>query len=90
MTAAAIRRALVVVSVAGIAGMIATSIADSSGGALACGLVTGGAAVTLMALTAAARDGSVADEVSAGAEERRVRELVADAVRLGRSRMPTP
>jgi hypothetical protein len=102
VTARAIRRLLVVVAAAGIGGMIATSIADSPGGALACGLVTAGAAVVLMAMTAAAADGAVTDDevlartveqrvgdlVAAGADEQRLRDLVRDAVRLGRSRSP--
>jgi hypothetical protein len=103
VTAVAIRRLLVALGVAGIAGMIATSVADSAGGALAFGLLTGAAAVTHLALTAAQRDGAVADDevlartieqrvgdlVAGGAEERRVRALVEDAVRLGRSRTPS-
>lgn len=100
MTARALRRLLVASCVAGIAGMIVTSIADSAGGALAFGLLTGGAALALMAITAATGDGAVVDDevlartveqrvadlVAAGADEPRVRDLVADAVRLGRSR----
>jgi hypothetical protein len=102
VTARAIRRLLVAAAVAGIAGMVATSIADSAGGALACGLVTGGAGVVLMAMTAAAADGAVGDDevlartveqrvgdlVATGADEQRLRDLVRDAVRLGRSRSP--
>lgn len=101
MTARALRRLLVVACIAGIAGMIVTSIADSAEGALAFGLLTGGAALALMAITAATGDGAVVDDevlartveqrvvdlVAAGADEPRVRDLVADAVRLGRSRV---
>jgi hypothetical protein len=101
VTAKALRRLLLAACIAGIAGMIVTSIAASTDAALAFGLLTGGAALALMAITAATGDGAVADDevlarsveqrvadlVAAGADERRVRDLVTDAVRLGRSRV---
>jgi len=100
VSARLVRRLLVAACVTGIAGMIITSIADSTGGALAFGLLTGGAALTLMTLTAAARDGAATDDevlarsveqrmadlVASGADEHRLRLLVSDAVRLGRSK----
>ncbi len=47
----AIRRALSVIFVVGIAGMIAMSIADNDGGAVTFGLVCAAAAVCLIAIT---------------------------------------
>lgn len=82
----------------GIAGMIATSVADSAGGALAFGLLTAAAVLCLVVASAvtaggapadletqAARvDALVAEAVAAGADEHTVRRLVGEAVRLGR------
>ena len=53
-----IRRCLNAVFVAGIAGMIATSIADSPGGALTFGLLTAVAAFGLIVLTAVTNGGA--------------------------------
>ena len=97
MSVVAIRRALVAVCVAGIAGMIVTSIADSNDGALAFGLLTAAAALGLILVTAVtdggrARDGDQLGDavewrigrlVAAGADERVVRALARDAVELG-------
>ncbi len=93
------RRLAVVVCVAGIAGMIATSIADSVGGALTFGLLTAGAVVVLILVTAvttprglAGNDDEAGEQVeagvqalvAAGADEGAVRRLVGEAIRLGR------
>ncbi|MCU1380125.1 MAG: hypothetical protein JWN29_3108 [Acidimicrobiales bacterium] len=100
MSAAGIRRALNAVCVAGVAGMIATSIADSPGGALTFGLLTAVAAFGIIIITAVTNGGAArsADElgeaiedrvqslVEAGADEQAVRSLVRDAVKLGSSR----
>jgi Na+/H+-dicarboxylate symporter len=93
-----IRPFVIAVCVAGIAGMIATSIADSAGGALAFGLVTAAAVLCLVVASALAADGAPADMetqaarvealvgevVDGGADEHTVRRLVGEAVRLGR------
>jgi hypothetical protein len=96
MSAAAVRRAVVAVCVLGIAGMIAGSVADNTGAALTCGLVT--AVAVLCAIVATAVSGPADDEqaarveagvhdlVAAGADEEAVRRLVGDAVRLGKGR----
>lgn len=96
MSAAAVRRAVVAVCVLGIAGMIAGSVADNTGAALTCGLVT--AVAVLCAIVATAVSGPADDEqaarveagvqdlVAAGADEEAVRRLVGAAVRLGKSR----
>jgi hypothetical protein len=95
----AIRRGLIVVCVAGIAGMIATSIADSPGGALTFGLVTAVAAFGMIVLTAVTNGGHARSDdelgeaiedridvlVESGADEHQLRALVKDAVQLGRS-----
>jgi hypothetical protein len=100
VSAAGIRRALNAVCVAGVAGMIATSIADSPGGALTFGLLTAVAAFGIIIVTAVTNGGAArsADEmgeaiedrvqalVEAGADEQAVRSLVRDAVQLGSSR----
>ena len=100
MSPTAVRALVLAVFVGGIAGMIASSIADSNGWALAFGLLTAGAALCLITVTAATGAGSVVDSeaagaaleervdrlVAAGADEDEVRALVAEAVRLGRAR----
>jgi multisubunit Na+/H+ antiporter MnhB subunit len=94
----AIRRALVAVCVAGIAGMIVTSIADSPGGALTFGLLTAAAAFGMILVTSVTTGGrartdddlaeSIEDRVvrlvDDGADERTIRALVRDAIQLGR------
>jgi hypothetical protein len=99
VTPGAIRRGLVAVCVAGIAGMIATSIADSAGGALTFGLLTAVAAFGMIVLTAVTNGGAARSDddlgeavedriealVEAGADERQLRALVKDAVQLGRN-----
>ncbi len=98
LSARAVRRAVIVVCVVGIVGMIMGSVADDNDVALAFGLLTAAAVACLMVATAvgSTTDGTldevqarrveelVDDLVAAGAEETRVRELVAEAVRLGR------
>ena len=89
----------VAVCVAGIAGMIATSVADSVEGALAFGLLTAVAVLGLILVTAVTTPrGLAAGEeeagerveaqvralVAAGADEGAVRRLVGEAVGLGR------
>jgi uncharacterized membrane protein YjjP (DUF1212 family) len=100
MSPRVVRWAVLVVFVAGIAGMIATSVAGSSDGALAFGLATAAATVVLLAVTAVTtppgggNDEAVAERlegrvqalVAGGADEADVRRLVADAVALGRRR----
>ena len=104
MSPRAVRLAVVVVCAAGIAGMIVSSIADSTNGALTFGLLTAAAAVSLILVTAVtARPSAALDDeelaagieerinalVEAGAEERDVRALVGEAVELGRRRRPS-
>lgn len=99
MSPRAVRALVLVVFAGGIAGMIASSIADANGWALAFGLLTAGAALCLITVTAAtaaaphdaeqlgaALEGRIERLVAAGADEDEVRSLVTDAVRLGRSR----
>jgi hypothetical protein len=102
MSAALVRRLVILVCAAGIVGMIVTSIADSAGGALTFGLVTAVAAGGLILVTAVttgpvvspgeaeALGARVEDRVAAlvrdGADETELRALVSDAVRLGRAR----
>lgn len=94
-----VRRLLVAVCVLGIPGMIVTSIADSTGGALTFGLMTAAAVCALILITsvtappaagdllAEAADERVEAEVAAlvarGADEDAVRRVVRAAVRLG-------
>ena len=108
----AVRRMVVAVCVAGIAGMIVSSIADNNGAALTFGLLTTAAIMCLLVATAVTRaapeagtprppssrsaaeppdeaqaalvEGLVAGLVAGGADEREVRTLVGEAVRLGR------
>lgn len=90
---------LVAVCLLGIPGMIVTSIADSTGGALAFGLMTAAAVCGLILVTsvtaapatgdllaeaAAERvEAEVAEVVARGADEDAVRRVVRAAVRLG-------
>ena len=98
MTARAVRLAVVVVCVGGIAGMIVSSIADNTDAALTFGLITAAAATSLILVTAvaarppgdeeaigAALEEQIADLVEAGADERAVRTLVRQAIELGRA-----
>ena len=95
----AVRRVVIAVCAVGIAGMIAGSIADDNGVALAFGLLTAAAVACLMVATAVGAGPADDDEeqaraveeligelVAAGADEARVRALAAEAVRLGRGK----
>ena len=99
MSPRAVRWAVVVVCVGGIAGMIASSIADNTDAALAFGLMTAAAATALILVSAVTAKGPADQEVAAaaledritalveaGADERAVRALVSDAIDLGRAR----
>ena len=90
-----VRLVSVLVCAGGVAGMIATSIADNTDGALAFGLASVGGAGALLLIGAVAPsrrgvDEVVADQleqeirelVEAGVEERRLRRLVSLARRL--------
>lgn len=96
-----IRPLVLVVFVGGIAGMIVGSIADNNGIAVTFGLVTAVAAICLMLVTSVTAgveatvrfDEAMAESmeqrigalVESGADEQAVRDLVRDAVLLGRS-----
>ena len=99
MSPTIIRRVVIAVCVAGIAGMIVSSIADNTGAALTAGLVTAIAVLCLIVATAVtgARGVGVSELlandveerveslVADGADEDAVRALVGAAVKLGRS-----
>ena len=89
----AVRLTVIAICVAGIAGMIVSSIADNSGAALTFGAMTAVAVLVLIAVTAAgprppteedaARlEQRIQDLVAAGADETAVRDLVREARRL--------
>lgn len=94
-----VRGVVFLVCVAGIAGMIGGSIADENALTLTFGLVTAAAVMCLIVATAVAGAGSVdagevagrrveelvAALVAEGADESAVREVVRQAVALGRS-----
>ncbi len=98
MTARAVRGMAAAVCVAGIAGMIVSAVAGSTGAALTLGLMTATAVLCSIVATAvtSARPGPVRRGdpaqvdalvrrlVEAGADEDDVRALVAQAKRLGR------
>ncbi len=81
MTALWVRRAVITVCGLGIAGLIAASVAGSTGGAVTAGLVTAVGALVLIAITATAGPGGFGrvpvDEAAAADVERRVQALVA-------------
>lgn len=115
MSPGAVRAVVLVICAAGIAGMIASSIADSNGAAVTFGLITAVAVLCLMVATAVARstgpagqaasgpeaggrpervdsevlgadiEARVRDLVAAGANEDQLRQLLGQAVRLGRA-----
>ena len=99
MSPRVVRRVVIAVCVAGIAGMIVSSIADNTGAALTAGLVTAIAVLCLIVATAVtgAQGLGVSDLlandveerveslVADGADEAEVRALVGAAVKLGRS-----
>lgn len=77
-----IRRVVLVVFVLGIAGMIVSSIAGSTGGAISAGLVTAAAVLALILVTSVAGPGAFGappplDEDVAADIERRIDTLVA-------------
>lgn len=102
MSPGAVRRVVIAVCIAGIAGMIVSSIADNNGAALTAGLVTAVAVLCLIVATAVSGGRVAADahlELLAGDVETRVakvvaqgvpeddaRDLVRAAVKLGRAR----
>ena len=116
ISARAVRTAALVVCVAGIAGMIVTSILNHNGAAVTFGLITAVAVVCSMVAKAVAADAErrlgaptsgpgaspaapvdvLADRVeqqvqaltAAGSDEAALRQLVGEAVRLGRSLNP--
>ena len=81
MSPAAVRRVVIAVCVLGIAGMIASSIADNNGAALTAGLVTAVAVLCLIVATAVTGAGRVAAEshleLLAAQVEEQVERLVA-------------
>ena len=99
MSPGVIRRIVIAVCVAGIGGMIASSIADNTGAALTAGLVTAVAVLCLIVATAvtgahgvgvtdllaADVEERVEGLVEAGADESQVRSLVSAAVKLGKA-----
>ena len=99
MSPKVVRRVVIAVCVAGIAGMIVSSIADNTGAALTAGLVTavavlclivttavtGGRGVGVTELLAAEVEERVEELLQAGADEADVRRLVHAAVNLGRA-----
>ena len=99
MSPRVVRRVVIAVCVAGIAGMIVSSIADNTGAALTAGLVTAMAVLCLIVATAVTGPqgvgisdllaSDVEDRVEAlvaeGADEDEVRALVGAAVKLGRA-----
>lgn len=82
VTARTVRRIVVVLCVAGLAGLIVTSILDATGAAITVGLCTAAAVLCLIVATAVGQPRSVPaapdfDEVQAAAVERQVVDLVA-------------
>ena len=98
-----LRRTVLVVFLGGIAGMVVGSIMDNTGTAITFGIITAVAALALI-LTTALISGQPADRfdderaeavearivqlVADGADEAAVRDLVRDAVVLGRTARP--
>ena len=99
MTNRGVRRFVIAVCVAGIGGMIAGSVADNNGAAMTAGIVTAVAVLCLMVATAVTGGAIVGsgerveelaeDLVADGADETAVRELIREAVKLGRSQRPS-
>ena len=99
MTLKSLRTICAAVFVCGIAGLIISSILNNNGAVLTVGLVTVVAAISLLAASAVVRrepidafeeadaerlESSVQQLVAAGAPEADVRNLVREAIRLGR------
>ena len=80
MSQRAVRRLVIAVCMAGIAGMIAASVADNTGAALTAGTVTAVAVLCLIVATAVSQPGNPADdeaaEAAAATVEAKVRALV--------------
>src|SRR5688500_14857227 len=99
MSPRVVRRVVIAVCVAGIAGMIVSSIADNTGAALTAGLVTAIAVLCLIVATAVtgAHGVGISDLLASdveervealaaeGADEADLRALVSAAVKLGKS-----
>jgi len=100
----ALRTLCAVVFVCGIAGLVIGSALDNNGAVLTVGLIVVVAAVSLLAASAVARrepidafeeadaerlEESVQHLVAAGAPEAEVRDLVREAMRLGRRGVPS-
>lgn len=83
MSARTVRRLVVAVCAAGIAGMIVGSIADNNAVAMSFGLVTAVAVLCLMVATAVTGGGRVPLDAEADARAQRVEDLVAGLVRAG-------
>jgi Na+/H+-dicarboxylate symporter len=85
-----IRRIVLVVFVAGVAGMIVSSVAERTGAAMTFGLLTAAAAVGLILVTSVAPPGAFAppavDDDAAAAVEAQVEALVADGANEGEVR----
>jgi hypothetical protein len=81
MPARGVRRVVIAVCALGIAGLIAASIAGSTGGAVTAGMTTAVGALVLISITATAGAGAFGpvpvDETAAADVERRVQSLVA-------------
>jgi len=93
----AVRWAAILVCASGVIGMIFTSIANNSDGALAFGLMTVGGALALLLLGAVAPNRTGPDPIVAAELEREIADLVANGtdehrlrrlVRLARSLGP--
>ncbi len=83
MSVSTVRRLVVVVCVAGVAGMIASSVAGNNGAALTFGLVTAAAVVCLMVATAVAGTPSSPAHDDADVQAARVEEAVERLVARG-------
>ena len=98
-----LRRTVLVVFVGGIAGMVVGSIMDNNGTAITFGIITAVAALALILTTALisglpadrfdderaeAVEARIAQLVADGADEPAVRDLVREAVVLGRTARP--
>lgn len=98
MSAKAVRQFVIIVCAAGIGGMIAGSIADNNGIAITAGIVTAIAVLCLIVATSVTGGATVGsgerveelagDLVADGADEATVRDLIREAVKLGRSQRP--
>ena len=84
MSPRAVRRIVIAVCVAGIGGMIASSIADNNGAALTAGLVTAVAVLCLIVATAVTGGGrGVAGDAAVEAHAAEVERQVESLVRAG-------